>query len=299
MQPFIQLFAGTASQALAQKIAAQYGQPLGDFQVQRFSDGELRPQLGSQVQGAHVGLIQATYPPADHLIELLLTMDAAQRAGAACITAVVPYLGYARQDRAHHAGSSIGAQLVARLLTNAGLNRLITCDLHAPHIIDFFEGPVKHLTMAPVFIPYIRSLQLTQLTFVAPDVGSVARTQCYADHFQAPLVMVDKHRNVHNQVEYIQIQGNVQGAAVVIIDDIVDTGSTLFATAAQLKAQGARTVRAFCTHPVLSGSACELLVQSALEEIVVSDTIPLKQPSNKLKVLSAATLLAQALQQWD
>ena len=297
MQPITRLFAGTASQVLAQKIANECGQPLSHLQVQRFSDGELRPQLNAQIQGAHVGLIQATYPPADHLMELLLTIDAARRAGADYITAIIPYLGYMRQDWAHQVSSSVGAQLVARLLTSAGLNRLITCDLHAPHIVDFFESSAKHLTMASVFIPYIDSLQLAQLTFVAPDAGSQVRTQCYADHFQAPLVAVDKRRNAYNQVIAVQLQGNVQGADAVIIDDIVDTGSTICTVAAQLQSQGARTVRAFCTHPVLSGRAYELLASSALEEIVVSDTIPLRKSGSKLKVLSAATLLAQALQQ--
>ena len=172
-----QLYAGTASQALGQKIAEHLGQSLGVMQVRRFSDGELYPQFKSLVKGGHICLIQSTHPPADHLMELLLTIDAARQAGASYITVVIPYLGYMRQDRAHHAGGPIGAQLQARLLATAGIDRLITCDLHALHILDFFDFPVHHLISASVFIPYIECLQLPQLTFVAPDAGSVLRTK--------------------------------------------------------------------------------------------------------------------------
>ena len=294
---FLQLFAGTASQALGQQIAVHYGRPLGGLQVRRFNDGELYPQLGSNVKDAHVCLIQATHPPAEHLVELLLTIDAAKRAGARCITVVIPYLGYMRQDSAHHAGGPIGAQLQAKLLAAAGADQLITCDLHTQPMVDYFAFPVEHLASTSVFIPYIHGLQLCHLTFVAPDAGSVARTKLYAQHFAAPLVLCRKSRPAPNQVTTVQVQGHVQGADAILIDDIVDTSSTICQAAKQLKAQGARTVRAFCTHPVLSGDAYSRLEGAALEEVVVTDTIPLKQPSHKIKVRSIAPLVAQALQQ--
>ena len=293
----LRLFAGTASQALGQQIAAHYGRPLRVLQVRKFSDGELYPQLGSNVKDAHVCLIQATHPPAEHLVELLLTIDAAKRAGARCVTVVIPYLGYMRQDCAHHAGGPIGAQLQANLLAAAGADRLITCDLHAQPMVGFFAFPVEHLAGMPIFIPYIHGLQLSHLTFVAPDAGGMARAKLYAQHFAAPLVLCDKYKLAPNQVTAVQVQGDVQGADAILIDDIVDTGGTICQTAKQLKAQGARTVRAFCTHPVLSGDAYSRLEGAGLEEVVVTDTIPLKQPSHKIKVRSIAPLVAQALQQ--
>ncbi|MEM9416860.1 MAG: ribose-phosphate diphosphokinase [Bacteroidota bacterium] len=293
----LQLFAGTASQALGQSIADHLGQPLGVLTVRRFSDGELYPQLESPVEAAHVCLIQSTYPPADHLMELLLTIDAAHQAGARSITVVIPYLGYMRQDYAHHAGGPVGAQLQAKLLKAAGVDRLITCDLHAQHLVDFFDFPIQHLASAPVFIPYIQNLPLASLVFVAPDAGSEARAQQYAQHFGAPLVLCEKLKPVPNQVTAIQVQGEVQGADVLLIDDMVDTGRTICLAAQQLKAQGARTVWAFCTHPVLSGNAYSRLAGAELEALVVTDTIPLRQPSPKIKVHSFAPHIAQALQQ--
>lgn len=292
----LRLFAGTASQALGQHIADQLGQPLNVLQVRRFSDGELYPQLGGSVSGAHVCLIQATYPPADHLVELLLTIDAAKRAGARCVTLVIPYLGYMRQDRVHHTGGPVGAQLQANLLAAAGADRLITCDLHAQHIVDFFAFPVEQLGSAPVFIPYIQSLQLSHLTFVAPDAGGLARAEQYAQYFGVPLVRCKKHRPAPNQT-VVQVPGEVQGTDALLIDDMVDTGRTICQAATQLKAQGARTVRAFCTHPVLSGDAYSQLAGAGLEELVVTDTIPLKQASPHIKVCSLAPLIAQTLQQ--
>lgn len=293
----LQLFAGTASQVLGQQIAAHYGQPLAPLQVRRFSDGELYPQLGSDVSGAHVCLIQATYPPADHLMELLLTIDAAKRAGARCITLVIPYLGYMRQDRAHHAGGPIGAQLQAHLLAAAGADRLITCDLHAQQIASFFDFPVEQLASTAVFIPYIQSLHLSPLVFAAPDAGSVARAKQYAQHFGVPLVLGEKYKPAPNQVTAVQMQGEVQGADVILIDDIIDTGRTLFHAATQLKALGARTVRACCTHPVLTDNAYSRLANAGLAALVVTDTIPLPQAHPSIKVCSLAPCIAQALQQ--
>lgn len=293
----IQLYAGTASRALGQKIAEHLGQPLAVLQVRRFSDGELYPQLKGVAKGAHVCLIQSTYPPADHLMELLLMVDAARQAGASAVTVVAPYLGYMRQDRAHHAGGPIGAQLQARLLAAAGVDRLVTCELHAQHVVNFFDFPVEHLTSAPIFIPYIQSLQLPRLTFVAPDAGSVPSAKQYAQHFGAPLVLCNKLKAAPNHIAAIQVQGEVEGANAIIIDDIVDTGGTILLAAQQLKAQGARTVRAFCTHAVLSGDAHGRLASAGLAELVVTDTIPLRQADIKVKVCSVAPLIARSLQQ--
>ena len=297
MQAPIQLFAGTASQALGQKIATHWGQPLKALSVHQFSDGELYPRLEESVQGAHVVLIQATYPPAANLMELLLTIDAAKRAGAGCVTAVIPYAGYARQDCAHHTGGPIGARLQAKLLAADGTDRVITCDLHSRQIVGFFDCPVVHLEPSAVFIPYIRQLCLPQPTFVAPDAGGVARAKLYAQHFGAPLVLCDKYKPQPNQVKAVQVQGDVQGVDAILIDDIVDTGGTICQAAAQLKAQGARTVRAFCTHAVLSGQAYSHIEASVLEAVVVADTIPLQRTSPKLQVCTIAPLFVDALQQ--
>ncbi|MEL6606922.1 MAG: ribose-phosphate diphosphokinase [Bacteroidota bacterium] len=293
----LQLYAGTASQALGQEIAEYLGQSLGVMQMRRFSDGELYPQFEGSVKGKHVCLVQSTYPPADHLMELLLTIDAARQAGASYMTAIIPYLGYMRQDRAHHVGGAIGAQLQARLLAAAGVDRLITCDLHAPHIVGFFDFPVHHLAGFPVFMPVIQSLQLPQLTFVAPDEGSLARTKQYAAHLGAPLVRCKKLKAAPNQVTTIQVQGEVKDADVVLIDDIVDTGRTICLAAQRLKAQGARTVRAFCTHAVLSGDAHARLAEADLEALVVTDTIPLQKPVSYIQVYSLAPLIARTLRQ--
>ena len=297
MKPAIQLLAGTASQALGHQVAAHYGQSLGILQVKRFSDGEMYPQLGSNVQDAHVCLIQATYPSGDHMMELLPTIDAIKQAGARFVTAVIPYLGYMRQNRAHHVGGPIGVRLQAHLLAAAGVDQMITCDLHARPIVAFFDFPVEHLTSMSIFVPHLHRLQLPHVIFVAPDAGGMERARLYAQYFDVPMVLCDKHKPQLCRAIALQRQENIQGADVVIIDDIVDTGKTLFQTAAQLKAQGARTVRAFCTHPVLSGNAYDHLEASVLEEVVVTDTIPLQRASAKLYVCSTAPLFAQALQQ--
>lgn len=293
----IQLYAGTASKDLGQKIAEHLGQPLSEIQFRKFSDGELYPRFKGSVKGAHVCLVQSTYPPADYLMELLLTVDAAKQAGASYVTAVIPYLGYMRQDHAHHAGGPVGAQLQARLLNAAGIDQLITCELHASHIINFFDFPVHHLVGASIFISYIERLQIFPLTFVAPDAGSIPRAKQYAEYFGAPLVLCSKLKFAPNQITAVQVQGEVQGVDAILIDDIVDTGRTIYLAAQQLKAQGALSVRAFCTHAVLSGDAHKRLANAGLEELIVSDTIPLQQPVPNMQVCSLAPLIAQTLQQ--
>lgn len=294
--PF-QLFAGRASQALGDTIATHCGQHLGALRVRQFSDGEWYPQFDSRVQGVHVCLVQATYPPADHLVELLLTVDAAKQAGAGYVTVIAPYLGYMRQDKVHHAGGAVGARLQARLLRAAGVDGLMTCDVHRAASLDLFNFPVQHLEAISVFLPYVQRLCLPKLTVVAPDAGAVARAQLYAQHLGARLVLCHKHRLRPGQAAVVQVQGDVCGADAVIVDDMVDTGETLYQTAVQLRAQGAHTIHAFCTHPVLSGDAYQRLAAAPLERVVVTDTIPLKHASSLLDVCSVAPLFAKALQQ--
>ena len=293
----IRLFAGTASQVLGTRIATACGQYLCSLKLQRFSDGELYPVFEEPIQGAQVVLIQATYPPAEHIMELLLMIDAAKRAGACQVIVVAPYLGYMRQDKAYDAGGPIGARLQANLLITAGADRLLTCDSHTEKLDSFFNGPVGQLTSSPVFIPYINKLALEKFVFAAPDAGGMARAERYAQHFGTDLVVCNKQRPTPNEVAQVHVTGNVKGADVILVDDIVDTGHTLCRAAEQLKVQGARSVRAFCTHPILSGFAYQNLEASVLEELVVTDTIPLKQANSKISLVSMAIPFAQAIQQ--
>ncbi|MDW8296698.1 MAG: ribose-phosphate pyrophosphokinase [Raineya sp.] len=292
---FVKLFSATASRYLAEKIALEYGKELGEITIQRFSDGEISPSFNESVRGCNVFLIQSTFPPADNLMELLLMIDAARRASAQYVTVVMPYFGYARQDRKDKPRVAIAAKLVANLLSAAGADRLITCDLHAGQIQGFFDFPVDHLDGQVVFAPYLQSLNLSRLVFAAPDVGGVARARAFATIFAADMVVCDKHRKRANEVASMQVIGDVQGADVVIVDDIIDTGGTITRAAQIIKEKGAKSVRAVCTHPVLSGKAYENIENSVLEEVIVSDTIPLKRESPKIKVLSVAPLFAKAI----
>ncbi|MDX1903532.1 MAG: ribose-phosphate pyrophosphokinase [Thermonemataceae bacterium] len=292
---FVKLFSGTASRYVAEKIAQEYGKPLGEVAINRFSDGEISPSFTESVRGCNVFLIQSTFPPADNLMELLLLIDAARRASAEYVTLVMPYFGYARQDRKDRPRVAIAAKLVANLLSAAGADRLITCDLHAGQIQGFFDFPVDHLDGQAVFAPYIKSLHLPKLVFAAPDVGGVGRARAFATTFAADMVVCDKHRKRANEIASMQIIGDVEGADVVIVDDIIDTGGTITKAAQIIKDKGARTVRAICTHPVLSGKAYENIENSVLEELIVSDTIPLKKECNKITVLSVANLFAKAI----
>ncbi|GIV40636.1 MAG: ribose-phosphate pyrophosphokinase [Thermonema sp.] len=292
---FVKLFSGTSSRYLAEKIAEAYGKPLGAITIQRFSDGEISPYYNESIRGCDVFLIQSTFPPADNLMELLLMIDAARRASAKYVTVVMPYFGYARQDRKDKPRVAIAAKLVANLLSAAGADRLMTCDLHAGQIQGFFDFPVDHLDGSAIFAPYLEKLNLDNLVFAAPDVGGVGRARAFAKMFEADMVVCDKHRKRANEVAGMQVIGDVKDANVVIIDDIVDTAGTICRAAAVLKEKGARSVRAICTHPVLSGNAYDNINNSVLEELVVSDTIPLRQQSPKIKVLSVADLFATAI----
>src|SRR5258706_2138605 len=289
------IFSGTGSQLLAQQICKRYSTQLGKINIQRFSDGEISPNFLESVRGDYVFLIQSTFAPAENFMELLLMIDAARRASAYKIIAVIPYYGYSRQDRKDRPRVAIGSKLVANMLVAAGADRIITMDLHAPQIQGYFDIPVDHLDSHAVFIPYIENLKLENLTFAAPDVGATNRIREIASYFNVEMVICDKHRKRANEIASMVLIGDVENKDIVIIDDICDTGGTLAKSAALLKEKGARSVRALITHPVLSGKAYENIENSVLEELVVCDTIPLKHESPKIKVLSVAELFAVAI----
>lgn len=291
----VKIFSGTGSGYLAERIAHSFGIGLGKINIQKFSDGEFQPVIQESVRGAYVFLVQSTFAPADNLMELLLMIDACKRASAGYITAVIPYYGFARQDRKDKPRVAIGSKLVANLLTTAGANRVITMDLHAPQIQGFFDIPVDHMDSSAIFIPYIEKLKLKDFIFAAPDVGSTNRVREVAKYFGVDMVICDKQRKRANEVAAMTVIGDVKDKNVVLIDDICDTAGTLSKAADMLKEKGALSVRAFCTHPVLSGKAYENITNSVLEELVVCDTIPLKQKCDKIKVLSTAELFAVAI----
>ena len=295
MNPSVKIFSGTGSQELAQKIAQRFGAPIGKVNIQRFSDGEIQPVFLESVRGDYVFLVQSSFAPTDNLMEMLLMIDAAKRASAYKIIAVIPYYGYARQDRKDKPRVAIGAKLIATLLEAAGANRVITMDLHAAQIQGFFEVPVDHLDSSAIFIPYINDLKLQNLAFAAPDVGSTNRVREIASYFNAEMVICDKHRKRANEIASMVVIGDVTGKDIILVDDICDTGGTLAKAAGLLKEKGARSVRAMITHPVLSGNAYANIENSVLEELVVCDTIPLKQESPKIKVISVADLFAIAI----
>ena len=295
MNPSVKIFSGTGSEQLAEKIAKRYGTRLGKVNIQKFSDGEFQPVFLESIRGDYVFLVQSTFAPTDNLMELLLMIDAAKRASAHRIVAVIPYYGFARQDRKDKPRVAIGSKLIANLLEAAGAHRVITMDLHAAQIQAFFDIPVDHLDSSAIFIPYIEQLKLQNLTFAAPDVGSTNRVREVASYFSAEMVICDKHRKRANEIASMVVIGDVADRDVVLIDDICDTGGTLAKSAALLKEKGARTVRALCTHPVLSGKAYQNIEDSVLEELVVCDTIPLRKESKKIKALSVADLFAIAI----
>ena len=292
MEPSAKIFSGTGSQYLAEKIAKKFGEPLGKVNIQRFSDGEIYVEFQESIRGQFVFLIQSTYSPTDNLMELLLMIDAAKRASAYKVIAVIPYYGFARQDRKDRPRVAIGSKLVANMLTAAGADRVITMDLHAPQIQGYFDIPVDHLEASAIFIPYIEKLNLANLTFAAPDVGSANRIREIASYFECEMVICDKHRKRANEIASMVVIGDVAGKDVVLVDDLCDTGGTLVKSAALMMEKGANSVRALCTHPVLSGKAYENIQNSVLEELVVCDTIPLRGKCSKIKVLSTDELFA-------
>src|ERR1700710_2930119 len=292
----VKLFSGSATKVLAEKIAAAYGKELGDMAVSRFSDGEYQPHFNETVRGCDVFLIQSTHQPTDNLMELLMMIDAARRASAHYVNAVIPYFGLARQDRKDKPRVAIGAKLVANLLVAAGINRIMTMDLHAAQIQAFFDVPVDHLDASIIFVPYIKSLGLGNITIASPDMGGSYRARTFAKFFNAEVVICDKRRKRANEIESMTLIGDVTGQDIVLIDDICDTAGTLAKAAGLIMERGARSVRAGCTHPVLSGKAYENIENSVLTELIVTDTIPLKHQSSKIKVLSTAELFAKAIE---
>ena len=294
------IFSGEANKPLAEEVCRFVGVPLGETRLQRFADGEIHFQLLENVRGADVFLIQPTCRPVDqHLIELLVMMDALKRASAARITVVIPYYGYARQDRKDRPRVAISSKLVADLLTTAGANRALLVDLHAAQIQGFFNIPVDHLFASPVLVGYFRELNLPNLTVVSPDAGGVERARFFAKKLDVPLAIVDKRRTDINVTEVMNVIGDVRGRTCLILDDIVDTAGTLVKTVDALLAQGATEVYACASHAVLSGPAIENIAKSPLKELIVSNTIPLREDAQKLskiKVLSIAGLLGRAIE---
>jgi ribose-phosphate pyrophosphokinase len=295
MESKVKLFCGSANKPMAEKIAAAYGQALGNVTKLTFSDGELQCSFEESIRGQEVFIIQSTFPPADNLMELLIMIDAAKRASAKDIIAVMPYFGYARQDRKDQPRVAIGAKLVADLLHTAGATRIITMDLHADQIQGFFDFPVDHLYASSVFVPYIQSLNLPNLTIAAPDMGGSKRANAYAKHLKCDIVICYKQRTKANVVDHMTAIGEIEGRDIVLIDDMIDTGGTLAKAADMMMERGAKSVRAICTHGVLSGKAYENIEKSKLTELIVTDTIPLKQESPKIKVLSVAELFARVI----
>lgn len=291
----VKLFSGTSSKYLAEKITDYYGHPLGDISVHRFSDGEMQPVINESVRGAYVFFIQSTFAPAENLMELLLMIDAAKRASAGYITAVIPYFGYARQDRKDKPRVPISAKMIANLLQAAGANRIMTMDLHADQIQGFFDIPVDHLKSEAIYIPYLQNLDLSNTIFASPDVGGVKRARTYAKQFSRNLVICDKYRKRANEIAEMTVIGDVAGADVILVDDLVDTAGTLCRAADIIIKKGAKSVKALCTHPVLSGKAYDNIENSKLEKLIICDTIPLKGNSSKIEIISAAKLFSRAI----
>ena len=289
------VFSGTNSRYLAEKICASLGCPLGNLVVTKFSDGEFGVSFEESIRGRDVFLVQSTFPNSDNLMELLLMIDAAKRASARNIIAVVPYFGWARQDRKDKPRVSIGAKLVADLLSIAGIDRLITMDLHADQIQGFFDVPVDHLYASGVILPYLQSLRLKDMVIASPDVGGSKRANTYAKYFGCPLVLCNKTRARANVVASMQIIGDVKDKNVVIIDDMVDTAGTITKAADIMKQAGAKTVRACASHCVMSGPASERVQDSALEEIVFTDSIPYTKRCAKVKQISIADMFAETI----
>lgn len=291
----VKLFSGQNSKYLAKKIADFYGQNLSRLDLQKFSDGEMHPIIQESVRGAYVFFIQSTFSPPSNILELLLMIDAAKRASAGYITAVVPYFGYARQDRKDKPRVPISAKLIANLLQAAGADRVMTMDFHADQIQGFFDIPVDHLRSEAVFMPYLEQFDMTNTIFASPDVGGVKRARKYAKVFNTPLVICDKYRIKANEIAGMTVIGDVEGKDVILVDDLADTAGTLCKAADALLKKGANKVKAICTHAVLSGKAYENIANSALSEMIVTDTVPLKQESDKIKVLETGQLFARAI----
>ena len=291
----VKIFSGSGSQELAKKIATEFGKPLGKGKLGKFSDGELSFRYTETVRGSDVYIVQSTVDSSDNIMELFLMIDAAKRASAKFVNVVIPYYGYARQDRKDKPRIAVSAKLLANLLTASGASRIVSCDLHAGQIQGFFDIPLDHLNGSSVFVPFLKKLKLNNLIFASPDAGGAERVREYAKYFETDFVICDKTREKANQVKYVQVIGDVENKDVIIIDDLIDTGGTISMASKVIMKKGAKSVRAVITHPVLSGNAEENLEKSSLLELVVTDSIPLKFRNKKIKVLSIAGLIAKAI----
>lgn len=289
------IFSCTQSRDLAEKIAKHYGTELGNVIFSHFSDGEFQPSFEESIRGQRVFIIGSTHPGTENLMEMLLMLDAAKRASARHVTAVLPYFGWARQDRKDKPRVPIAAKLIASLLETAGATRVITMDLHADQIQGFFEKPVDHLYASTIFLPYIESLKLDNLCMASPDMGGSKRAYAFSKYLNSDVVVCYKQRKKANIIEKMELIGEVEGKHVILVDDMVDTAGTLVKAAELMKHRGALSVRAIATHAILSGEAYQRIQNSDLEELIVTDSIPLKQESSKIKVLSCAKLFAEVM----
>ncbi len=289
------IFACNQSKLLASKISDHFGIPVGKVNFSRYSDGEFQPSFEESVRGARIFIIGSTQPSSENLMEMLLMLDAAKRASARHITAVMPYFGWARQDRKDKPRVPIGAKLIAKLLEAAGATRIITMDLHADQIQGFFEKPVDHLFASTIFLPYIESLKLSNLTIASPDMGGSKRAYAYSKYLSSEVVICYKQREKANKISRMELIGEVKGKNVILVDDMVDTAGTLTKAATLMKDRGAISVRAICTHALLSGDAYDKIEESVLEELIVTDSIPPRISHNKVKVLSCAPLFAEVM----
>ncbi|WP_298493073.1 ribose-phosphate pyrophosphokinase [uncultured Algibacter sp.] len=289
------IFACTQSKVLGEKIAKAFGTELGNVITSTYSDGEFQPSYEESIRGTRIFIIGSTNPKPRNLMEMLLMIDAAKRASARHITAVMPYFGWARQDRKDKPRVPIAAKLVAKMLEAAGATRIITMDLHADQIQGFFEKPVDHLYASIIFLPYLKSLNLPNLTIASPDMGGSKRAYAYSKALESDVVICYKQRAKANVISHMELIGDVTGKNVVLVDDMVDTAGTLTKAADLMMERGALSVRAICTHPILSGDAYEKLEKSKLEELIVTDSIPLTQKSDKIRVLGCAELFAEVM----
>ena len=295
MKTAAKIFSCTQSEALSKLIANSYSQPLGKILFSRYSDGEFQPSFEESIRGARIFIIGSTHPSSENLMEMLLMLDAAKRASARHITAILPYFGWARQDRKDKPRVPIGAKLIAKLIEAAGATRIITMDLHADQIQGFFEKPVDHLFASSIFLPYVKSLKLDNLTMASPDMGGSKRAYAYSKFLKSDVVICYKQRAKANIISHMELIGDVEGKNVVLVDDMVDTAGTLAKAADLMIKRGAMSVRAICTHAILSGNAYEKIEKSKLEELIVTDSIPSKQDHYKVRVLSCAPLFADVM----
>ena len=293
--PASKIFACKQSKQLAESIASKYGVPLGNVITSAYSDGEFQPSFEESIRGARVFIVGSTHPNSDNLMEMLLMLDAAKRSSAKHITAVIPYFGWARQDRKDKPRVPIAAKLIAKMLEAAEATRIITMDLHADQIQGFFEKPVDHLFASTIFLPYLQSLNLDNLTIASPDMGGSKRAYAYSKFLKSDVVICYKQREKANVISHMELIGNVEGKNVVLVDDMVDTAGTLTKAADLMIERGALSVRAICTHPILSGFAYDKIENSKLEELIVTDSIPSKKESSKIKILSCANLFAEVM----